>query len=104
MCILNRLDYNTRTSELVKFWATNRIRRPTNLDPVLVQSDAYSYNQLFHDNTSYLILNILNIITTLFRKKIIDPRKYITYSIITHFTPFYIYVLHYVHYEKFNIA
>jgi hypothetical protein len=64
---------NTRNSELVKFWATNGIRRPTNPDPVPVQSDTYSHNKLFKDITSYLIFNILNIIRTLFSRKIIDP-------------------------------
>lgn len=73
MCILHSLDYNTRSSELVKFSDINRIRRPNNPDPVPVQSDTYSYNQVFHDITSYLILNILNIIRTLIRRKIIDP-------------------------------
>jgi len=73
MCFPHRFDYNTRSSELVKFSAINRIQRPTNPDPVPVQSDTYSYNQLFHDITSYLILNILNIMRTLISREIIDP-------------------------------
>ena len=95
---------STVTPEVAKLWSSRPLTASEDpLIPILCQFDPI-YIHTTSSSTIYLVsyLEHPEHYQNTTQQKYYWSLKYTIYSIITHFTPFYTYVLRYVHYEKFN--